>query len=188
MHVLPIFNSIVKLPEAKTVIVVARFLAAVVEKCPELLTSNQWDATVISLTSWMLTLKNSCHSLLCSSESGMLPLVPKTVKFEDKQRSSVHEGRKEKIPAVADHQEMAVLFDLDRNSEAVFAVAVFQLYKALHDFLDRSHDEYSGDVKMFHEKLKAEWTDVFSKYVHEAVVSTFYTVTSKYQISVGVLF
>lgn len=175
-------------PEAKTVTVAARFLAAVVEKCPEILTSSQWDATVISLTSWMLTLKNSCHLLLCPSESGIFPLVPKTATVEDKQRSNVHEGTKEKLPAVTGPQEMAVLFHLDNNSEAVFAVAVFQLYKALHDFLARSHDGYSGDMKKFHEKLKKEWTDVFANDVHEAVVSIFYTVTGKCLILVCELF
>jgi hypothetical protein len=178
----------VKWPQARTVIVVARFLAAVVKKCPELLSSSQWDATVISLSSWMLTLKNSCHLLLCPSERCIFPLVPKPATVEDKQRSIVHEGTKQKLTAVTERQKMDVLFCLDSDSEAVFAVAIFQLYKALHDFLARSHEEYSGDVKEFHEKLKKEWTDVFANYVHEAVASIFYTVTSKYLILVGVLF
>lgn len=171
-----------KWPQAKTVIAAARFLAALVEKCPELLTSSHWDATVISLTSWMLTVKNSCHLLLLPSKSGILPLVPKTAKAEVKQRSNVLDGTKQKLSAVIEPRDMAALFYPDSNSEAVFAEAVFQLYKALHDFLVTSHDEYNGDVKKFHEKLKTEWTDVFANYVQEAVVSIFYTVTGKYLI------
>jgi hypothetical protein len=97
-------------------------------------------------------------------------------------------GTNQKLSGATEPSEMAVLYCLNNNSEAVFAVAVFQLYKSLHDFLVRSHDEDSGDVKNFYENLKREWTDVFANYVHEAVVSVFYTVTGKYQILVGVLF
>lgn len=167
-----LFDCSVKWPQAKTVIVAARFLAAVVEKCPELLTSSQWDATVISLASWVLTVKNSCHLLLLPSQSGILPLVLKTAVAEVKQRSNVLDGTKQKLSAVTEPRDMA-----DSNSEAEFAVAVFQLYKAVHDFLATSHDGYGGDVKKFHEKLKTEWTDVFANYVQEAVISLFYAVT-----------
>lgn len=171
-----------KWPQAKTVIAAARFLAAVVEKCPELLASSQWDATVISLTSWVMTVRNSCHLLLLPSKSGILPLMPKAAKAEIKQRSNVLDGTKRKLSAVTEPRDMTALFCLDSNSEAVFAVAVFRLYKALHDFLAASHDEYSGEVKKFHEKLKTEWKDVFANCVHEAIVSIFYTVSGKYLI------
>lgn len=164
-------------PQAKAVIASARFLTAVVEKCPELLTSNLWDATIISLSSWMLTVKNSQHLLLLPSKHGILPLVPKALTTEATQ-SSVPSDKCQKLSALSESGQMADSFCLDSNSETVFAVAIFQLYKALSNFMAGPHDD--SDVKMFHEKLKVEWTDVFANDVHEAIVSTFYAITGKF--------
>lgn len=168
-----------KRSQVKTVVAAARFLAAVIEKCPELLTSSLWDTTIISLASWMLTVKNSRHLLLLPSRSGRLPLVSKTLTTKVKERSSEPPGINMKLSTVSESNQISDSLCMDSNSETVFAMAVFHLYKALSDFLAGSHDDDSGDVKMFHEKLKTEWMDVFSDDVHEAVVSTFYSVTGK---------
>lgn len=168
-----------KRSQVKTVVAAARFLAAVIEKCPELLTSSLWDTTIISLASWMLTVKNSRNLLFLPSRSGILPLLPKTLTIKVKERSCESPGINLKLSTVSKSNQMAESFCMDSNNETVFALAIFHLYKALSNFLTVSHDNDSGDVKMFHEKLKTEWLDVFSEDVHEAVVSIFYSVTGK---------
>jgi hypothetical protein len=161
------------------VVAAARFLAAVIEKCPELVTSSLWDVTIVSLASWMLTVKNSQHLVLLPSRSGRLLLVPTTLTAKVKESSSEPPGINLKLSTVSKSKQMTDSFCMDSNIETVFALAIFHLFKALSDFLAASHDDDNGDVKMFHEKLKMEWMDVFSDDVHEAIVSTFYSVTGK---------
>lgn len=166
----------------KTIVAAARFLAAVVEKCPELLTSSLWDATIISLVYWMLTVKKSQNLLLLPSRSGRLPLVPETSTAEVKERNSKPSGINLKLSTVSNMNQMPESFCIDSNSEAVFAMAIFQLYRVFSDFLVGSHDDDDDDsdgVKMSHKKLKMEWMDIFASDVHEAVVSTFYSVAGK---------
>jgi hypothetical protein len=178
-NILLIFNSKVKWPQAKKVIAAARFLAAVVGKCPQLLTSHLWDATIISLASWMLTVKNSRNLLLLPPESGMLPLVPKMLPVEAKQGSNVLPVSKKKLSTVPESSHMVQSFCLDSNNEAMFAMAIFQLYKALSDFLTGCYNDLDRAVQISLENMIMEWTDVFADVVHEAVVSVFYTVIGK---------
>lgn len=149
----------------------ARFLAAVVEKCPQLLTADLWDATIISLASWVLTLKNSRNLLLLPPEGGILPLVPKTLPVEAKHGNNVPPDSKKNLSAVGKSSHMVKLFCLDSNNNATFAVAVFQLYKAVTDFL-------AGQYNVL-DHMVMEWTDVFADVVHKAVVSVFFTVIGK---------
>jgi hypothetical protein len=178
-YILSICNSKVKWPQAERVIVAARFLAAIVEKWPQLLTSHLWDATIISLASWMLTVKNSRNLLLLPPESGILPLVPKTLPDEAKQRSNVPTGSKKKLSTVPESSQMVKSFCLDGNNEAVFAVAVFQLYKVLSDLFTGRHQDLDHAVQSCLENMIMEWNEVFADVVHEAVVSIFYTVTGE---------
>lgn len=178
-NILPIFDSEVKWPQVKGVIAAARFLAAVVEKCPQLLTSHLWDVTIISLASWMLTVKNSRNLLLLPPEGGILPLVPKTLPVEAKQGNNVPPDSKKKLSAVRESSHMVESFCLDGNNSATFAVAVFQLYKALSDFLAGHHNDLDHVVQISLENMIMEWTDVFADDVHKAIVSVFYTVIGK---------
>jgi hypothetical protein len=178
-NILPIFDSEVKWPQVKGVIAVARFLAAVVEKCPQLLTSHLWDATIISLASWMLTLKSSRNLLLVPPEGGILPLLPKTLPVEAKQGNNMPSDSKKKLSAVCESSSMVESFCLHSNNNAAFAVAVFQLYKALTDFLAGHHNDLDHAVQISLENMIMEWTDVFADDVHKAVVSVFYTVIGK---------
>ena len=157
----------------------ARFLAAVVKKCPQLLTSDLWDATIISLASWMLTLKNSRNLLLLPPEGGILPLVPKTLPVEAKHGKNAPPDSKKNLSAVGESSRMVELFCLDSNNNAAFAVAVFDLYKALTDFLAWQHNDLDHAVQISLENMIMEWTDVFADDVHKAVVSVFYTVIGK---------
>jgi hypothetical protein len=169
-NILFIFSSKVRWPQAKKVTAAARFLAAVMEKCPQLLTSDLWDATMISLASWMQTVKNSRNLLLLPPESGILPLLPKTL---------LPPGSKKKLSTVPDSSHIVKSFYLDSNNEAMFTVAVFQLYKALSDFLTGCYNDLDHPVQISVENMLVEWTDVFADVVHEAVLSIFYTVTGK---------
>ena len=178
-NILPIFDSEVKWPQVKGVIAVARFLAAVVGKCPQLLTSHLWDAAIISLASWMLTLKNSRDLLLLPPEGGILPLVPKTLPVEAKEGNNVPPDSKKKLSAVRESSRTVESFCLDSNNNAAFAVAVFQLYKALTDFLAGHHNDLDHAVQISLENMILEWTEVFADDVHKAVVSVFYTVIGK---------
>jgi len=180
-NIVPVFDSEVKWPQVKGVIAVARFLAAVVEKCPQLLTSHLWDATIVSLASWMLTLKNSRNLLLLPPEGGILPLVPKTLSVEVKQGNNVPSDSKKKLSRVCESSRMVESFCLDsnNNNNAAFAVAVFQLYKVLTDFLAGHPNDLDHAVQISLENMIMEWTDVFADDVHKAVVSVFYTVIGK---------
>lgn len=177
--ILPIFDSEVKWPQVKGVIAAARFLAAVVEKCPHLLASHLWDATIISLVSWMLTVKNSSNLLLLPPGEGILPLVPNTLQVEAKQGKNVPSDSEKKLSAVRESSHVVESFSLDSNNNAAFAVAVFQLYKALSDFLAGHHNDLDHAVQISLENMIMEWTDVFADDVHKAVVSVFYTVIGK---------
>jgi hypothetical protein len=178
-NILPIFDSEVKWPQVKGVIAVARFLAAMVEKCPQLLTSRLWDTTIISLASWMLILQSSRDLLLLPPGGGILPLVPNTLPVEAKLGNNVPSDSKKKLSAVCESGSMVESFCLDSNNNAVFAVAVFQLYKALTDFLAGHHNDLDHAVQISLENMIMEWTDVFADDVHKAVVSVFYTVIGK---------
>jgi hypothetical protein len=74
---------------------------------------------------------------------------------------------------------MVESFCLDSNNNAAFAVAVFQLYKALTDFLAGCHNDLDHTVQISLENMITEWTEVFADDVHKAVVSVFYTVIGK---------
>lgn len=178
-NILPVFDSEVKWPQVKGVIAVARFLAAVVEKCPQLLASHLWDAIIISLASWMLTVKNSRNLLLLPPGGDILPLVPNTLRVEAKQGNNVPPDSKKKLSAVHESSRVVESFSLDSNNNAAFAVAVFQLYKALSDFLAGHHNDLDNTIQISLENMIMEWTDVFADDVHKAVVSVFYTVIGK---------
>ena len=135
----------------------ARFLSTVIEKCPELLTADHWDAAIVCTASWMLTLKYSSRLLL--SPLTQCPL----------QGSKCAIGTSASCP-----------LGLENHSGAVFAVAVLQLYKSLSAFLSTPRSESDpADVRKFHEKLSLEWTDVFADDIHDVLISVFSAISGK---------
>jgi hypothetical protein len=127
----------------------------------------------------MLTLKNSRNLPLLPPEGGILPLVPKTLPVEAKEGNSVPPDSKKKLSAVRESSRTVESFCLDSNNNAAFAVAVFQLYKALTDFLAVHYNDLDHAVQISLENMIMEWTDVFADDVHKALVSVFYTVIGK---------
>jgi hypothetical protein len=105
--------------------------------------------------------------------------VPKTLPVEAKEGNIVPSDSKKKLSAVRESSRTVESFCLDSNNNAAFAVAVFQLYKSLTDFLAVHHNDLDHAVQISLENTIMEWTDVFADDVHKALVSVFYTVIGK---------
>jgi hypothetical protein len=127
----------------------------------------------------MLTVKNSSNLLLLPPGEGILPLVPNTLQVEAKQGKNVLPDSKKKLSSVCESSRVVESFSLDSNNNAAFAVAVFQLYKALSDFLAGHHNDLDQAVQISLETMIMEWTAGVADDGPKAVVSVFFTVIGK---------
>lgn len=159
-----LFDCKVQLSEAKAAAATSRFLAAVIEKCPELLTADHWDAIIISVAD-KLSMKYSQNLLLCYPATHCLPLV--STRETQSADTSMHHSTSTSKPLL-----------MENLSGSLLVVAVFELYKSLSVFFTTPRTENDSlVVRRFHEKLSVEWKDVFADDVHDVLIHIFSTIS-----------